>query len=92
MKTILLVEDDQNLADGLVMNLEADGYQVVRASDGSAVNDNASCAGGVQPHGNTQRGGLSASRRPQKRNDFAGLGAERYAVQCPDRANIAIGA
>ena len=34
MKTILLVEDDQHLADGLGMNLEAEGYQVVHADAG----------------------------------------------------------
>lgn len=34
MKTILLVEDDINLADGLIMNLEAEGYQVVHVNDG----------------------------------------------------------
>ncbi len=34
MKTILLVEDDNNLADGLVMNLEAEGYQVVHVDHG----------------------------------------------------------
>jgi two-component system alkaline phosphatase synthesis response regulator PhoP len=34
MKTILLVEDDSNLADGLVMNLEAEGYQVVHVDEG----------------------------------------------------------
>jgi len=34
MKTILLVEDDANLADGLVMNLEAEGYQVVHVDEG----------------------------------------------------------
>ena len=37
MKTILLVEDDLNLADGLVMNLEAEGYQVVHVAQGAAV-------------------------------------------------------
>ena len=35
MKTILLVEDDVNLADGLVMNLEAEGYQVIHVGDGN---------------------------------------------------------
>ncbi len=35
MKTILLVEDDQHLAEGLIMNLEAEGYQVVHVSDGT---------------------------------------------------------
>src|SRR5512147_3347292 len=39
MKTILLVEDDQHLADGLQMNLEAEGYQVVHAADGLHVAD-----------------------------------------------------
>lgn len=34
MKTILLVEDDSNLADGLIMNLEAEGYEVVHAAEG----------------------------------------------------------
>jgi two-component system alkaline phosphatase synthesis response regulator PhoP len=34
MKTILLVEDDNNLADGLIMNLEAEGYQLVHVDDG----------------------------------------------------------
>jgi len=34
MKTILLVEDDSNLADGLVMNLEAEGYQVMHIDHG----------------------------------------------------------
>ncbi len=36
MKTILLVEDDANLADGLMLNLEAEGYgavHVVRGDD-----------------------------------------------------------
>ena len=37
MKTILLVEDDPNLADGLLMNLEAEGYQAVHINDGSNV-------------------------------------------------------
>lgn len=39
MKTILLVEDDQNLADGLILNLEAEGYQVVHVADGIHVMD-----------------------------------------------------
>ena len=34
MKTILLVEDDRNLAEGLILNLEAEGYQVVHADNG----------------------------------------------------------
>ncbi len=37
MKTILLVEDDPNVADGLLINLEAEGYQVVHVDDGSQV-------------------------------------------------------
>ena len=37
MKTILLVEDDRNLADGLIMNLEAEGYQVVHVVNGLEV-------------------------------------------------------
>ncbi|HWR82195.1 MAG TPA: response regulator transcription factor [Candidatus Deferrimicrobium sp.] len=37
MKTILLVEDDVHLADGLTMNLEADGYQVVHVAHGQQV-------------------------------------------------------
>jgi len=39
MRTVLLVEDDINLADGLTMNLEAEGYQVVTVSDGGQVLD-----------------------------------------------------
>ncbi len=35
MRTILLVEDDPHLADGLTMNLEAEGYQVLHVADGS---------------------------------------------------------
>jgi len=38
-KTILLVEDDPNLADGLVINLEAEGYQVVLVNNGNLVVD-----------------------------------------------------
>ncbi len=34
MKTIFLVEDDANLADGLILNLEAEGYQVIHLSEG----------------------------------------------------------
>ncbi|MHA1795162.1 MAG: response regulator transcription factor [Promethearchaeota archaeon] len=34
-KTILLIEDDPNLADGLIMNLEAEGYQVVHIDQGN---------------------------------------------------------
>jgi len=37
MKTILLVEDDPHLADGLMINLEAEGYQVVHVDNGSQV-------------------------------------------------------
>ncbi len=36
-KTILLVEDDPALADGLTLNLEAEGYQIVHVSDGGLV-------------------------------------------------------
>ena len=36
-KTILLVEDNPNLADGLIINLEAEGYQVVHVSNGNLV-------------------------------------------------------
>lgn len=39
MKRILLVEDDKNLAHGLEMNLDADGYEVVRVEDGALVMD-----------------------------------------------------
>jgi two-component system alkaline phosphatase synthesis response regulator PhoP len=37
MKNILLVEDDQHLAQGLTMNLEAEGYQVVSVTNGRDV-------------------------------------------------------
>ena len=37
MKTILLVEDDKNLADGLLLNLEAEGYQTVHVDNGAEV-------------------------------------------------------
>ena len=37
MKTILLVEDDSNVANGLVINLEAEGYQVVHVDNGNQV-------------------------------------------------------
>ena len=33
-KTILIVDDDQELVDGLRMVLERQGYRVIRASDG----------------------------------------------------------
>jgi two-component system, OmpR family, alkaline phosphatase synthesis response regulator PhoP len=39
MKTILLVEDDVHLADGLTINLEAEGYQIVHVNDGNNVLD-----------------------------------------------------
>jgi two-component system, OmpR family, alkaline phosphatase synthesis response regulator PhoP len=39
MRTILLVEDDRNLADGLLINLEAEGYQVVHIADGALALD-----------------------------------------------------
>ncbi len=35
MKTILLVEDDSHLADGLLMNLDAEGYQTVHIDHGA---------------------------------------------------------
>jgi DNA-binding response OmpR family regulator len=38
-KTVLLVEDDRNLADGLQLNLEAEGYEVVHVSDGTQAVD-----------------------------------------------------
>ncbi|MFO0807041.1 MAG: response regulator [Gemmataceae bacterium] len=34
MQTILIVDDDHELADGLRMVLERQGYRVIRASDG----------------------------------------------------------
>ncbi|NOY89199.1 MAG: response regulator transcription factor [FCB group bacterium] len=37
MKTILLVEDDLHVADGLIINLEADGFQVVHVDHGNQV-------------------------------------------------------
>jgi len=39
VKTVFLVEDDRNLAEGLPLNLEAEGYQVVHVADGSTVLD-----------------------------------------------------
>ncbi|MDX9858867.1 MAG: response regulator transcription factor [candidate division Zixibacteria bacterium] len=37
MKTILLAEDDTNLAHGLVLHLEAEGYQVAHVDNGNEV-------------------------------------------------------
>lgn len=37
MKKILLVEDDPNIADGLMMNLEAEGYEALHVADGIRV-------------------------------------------------------
>ncbi|MBX3298685.1 MAG: response regulator transcription factor [Acidobacteria bacterium] len=39
MKHILLVEDEDHLADGLRFNLEAEGYLVSRVSDGTAADE-----------------------------------------------------
>jgi len=39
MKRILLVEDDPSLADGLLLNLEAEGYEVVHVANGNLVMD-----------------------------------------------------
>jgi two-component system, OmpR family, alkaline phosphatase synthesis response regulator PhoP len=36
MKKILVVEDEEHIAEGLAMNLEAEGHQVVIAGDGAA--------------------------------------------------------
>ena len=36
MSSVLIVEDEQHLADGLRFNLEAEGYTVDAASDGEA--------------------------------------------------------
>ena len=36
MSTVLIVEDEQHLADGLRFNLEAEGYEVETAADGEA--------------------------------------------------------
>ncbi len=41
MKRILLVEDDMNLADGLVLALESEGYEVVQVGEGRAALDEA---------------------------------------------------
>jgi two-component system, OmpR family, alkaline phosphatase synthesis response regulator PhoP len=38
-KRVLVVEDEVNIADGLAMNLEAEGYEVVIAGDGFAALD-----------------------------------------------------
>ncbi len=39
MKTILLVEDDAHVADGLILNLDAEGFQVVHVDNGNLVLD-----------------------------------------------------
>jgi two-component system alkaline phosphatase synthesis response regulator PhoP len=39
MKTILLVEDDAHVADGLILNLDAEGFQVVHIDNGNLVLD-----------------------------------------------------
>jgi len=39
MKRILLVEDDTDLSEGLTLNLEAEGYEVVPILDGAEVMD-----------------------------------------------------
>ena len=36
MSAVLIVEDEQHLADGLRFNLEAEGYTVDTVSDGEA--------------------------------------------------------
>ena len=36
MSAVLVVEDEQHLADGLRFNLEAEGYTVKTVSDGEA--------------------------------------------------------
>jgi two-component system, OmpR family, alkaline phosphatase synthesis response regulator PhoP len=36
LRTVLIVEDEKHLADGLRFNLEAEGYRVERAADGEA--------------------------------------------------------
>jgi len=41
VRKILLVEDDRNLADGMLMNLESEGFEIVHISDGSSVIDEA---------------------------------------------------
>ncbi len=38
-KRILVVEDEEHIADGLAMNLEAEGYEVVVCGDGNAALD-----------------------------------------------------
>lgn len=39
MKRILVVEDEEHIAEGLTINLEAEGYEVVVAADGNAALD-----------------------------------------------------
>ena len=34
-KQILLVEDEKHIAEGIILNLEQEGYEIVWASDGN---------------------------------------------------------
>ena len=38
-KTILIVEDEEHIAEGLQLNLEMEGYKTIIASDGNAALD-----------------------------------------------------
>ena len=48
MSRVLVVEDEQHLAEGLRFNLEAEGYQVQLVDAGEAALETSE-AGGVQP-------------------------------------------